>query len=281
VVLLCFQVGSQHRFVNIVFLYYLQICRVQEKQTTQPAKTSNANTTKKQNKNIINNNSHALTIEVVHKMTTEQFNIQITTVPNVVNIIIMVMIVLGVVILVTGLVLSELLKEKRQPYKKIVDVSVGVSIKFACAILGIVLIVLGGLMYYGISSTIASPSVVTIDSGYINVESKSFIHTNVIGDLLSISGNKTVTSDEIATAFVGQVGSGDFKLHKNYGTNFGDTNVGLYTLGNGASAYVATTNSTCLIIELKTGEYLIVGNQDTQTIANSFSQNVHQLTPQR
>jgi hypothetical protein len=137
--------------------------------------------------------------------------------------------------------------------------------------------VLGGIMYQGMSSS----SVVTIGSGYINVESVQFTHTNVIGDLFSISSNKNVTSDEIATVFVGQVGSGDFKLHKNYGTNFGDTNVGLYTLGNGASAHVATTNSTCLVIELKTGEYLIVGNQDTQTIANSFSQNVHQLTPQR
>jgi hypothetical protein len=122
---------------------------------------------------------------------------------------------------------------------------------------------------------------VTIGSGYINVESKDFVSTNVIEEFFSLSGNKNVTSDEIATAFVGQVGSGDFKLHKNYGANFGDTNVGVYTLGNGASAYVATTSSTCLVIELKTGEYLIVGNQDTQTIANSFSQNVHQLTPQR
>jgi len=214
-------------------------------------------------------------------MAIEQFNIQITTAPNAINNIILAMIVIGVVIIVAGLALGKLLKEKRQPHKKIVDVNLGVSIAVSCTILGIVLIGVGGLMYHGMSSTIASPSVVTIGSGYINVESKNFIQTNVIGDLLSINGNKNVTSEEIATAFVGQVGSGDFKLHKNYGTNFGDTNVGLYTLGNGASAYVATTNSTCLVIELKTGEYVIVGNQDTQTIANSFSQNVHQLTPQR
>jgi hypothetical protein len=213
-------------------------------------------------------------------MATEQFNIQITAVPNAVSNIILAMIVIGVVVIVTGLVLGNLLKEKRQS-NKIVDVSVGVSIKYGCIFL-VVLIVLGCLMYHGMSSTSTSPSaVVTVGSGYINVESEGFVRSNVIGDLFSISGNKNVTSDEIAAAFVGQVGSGDFKLHKNYGTNFDDTNVGLYTLGNGASAYVATTNSICLVIELKTGEYLIVGNQDTQTIANSFSQNVHQLTPQR
>jgi hypothetical protein len=51
----------------------------------------------------------------------------------------------------------------------------------------------------------------------------------------------------------------------------------MYTLGNGATAYVASTNTTSLVVELKNGEYLIVGTSDTQALANSFAQNVHPL----
>ncbi|MCL2287903.1 MAG: hypothetical protein FWC33_01800 [Candidatus Bathyarchaeota archaeon] len=54
--------------------------------------------------------------------------------------------------------------------------------------------------------------------------------------------------------------------------------MGLFTLGNGATAYVATTNSTCLIIQVTYGDYLIVGGQDTQALANSFSQNIYPVT---
>ncbi|MDR2707729.1 MAG: hypothetical protein LBB87_03150 [Nitrososphaerota archaeon] len=149
------------------------------------------------------------------------------------------------------------------------------STKYVLAIFGVLLIFIGGLFYAASHS--AQSSVVTIGEGYINVESAQFVRSNM--GIASNSGNKNVTYEEIATAFVGQVGSGDFKLHKNYGTNFGDTNVGIYTLGNGAKAHMATTNSTCLIIQLKNGEYLIVGNEDTQAIATSFSQNVYKLSP--
>jgi hypothetical protein len=60
---------------------------------------------------------HNLTIKVVHKMATEQFDIQITTVPGATNYV-MAMIVIGVVIIVTGLALGKLLKDKRQSHKK-------------------------------------------------------------------------------------------------------------------------------------------------------------------
>jgi hypothetical protein len=138
------------------------------------------------------------------------------------------------------------------------------------AIFGILLIIIGGILF-GTSVAISSPSIVTIGNGYINVE------TGFAGGV--VSSNKNVTSEEIATAFVSQVGSDNFTLRKQGGTNFGDTNIGRYILENGASAYIVTTNSTSLIIELKDGTYLIVGNQDTQAIANSFSQNVHPLSP--
>jgi hypothetical protein len=87
-----------------------------------------------------------------------------------------------------------------------------------------------------------------------------------------------VTSNQIDSAFVGQVGSGEFTLDKQQGANAGDTNIGLYKLGNGAKAYIASINSTDLIIKLNSGEYLIVGTSNTDALAASFAQNVHPLT---
>jgi len=69
-----------------------------------------------------------------------------------------------------------------------------------------------------------------------------------------------------------------FNFVRKHGLDYGNTHVGLFTLGNGATAYVATTNSTCLIIQVTYGDYLIVGGQDTQALANSFSQNIYPVT---
>ena len=94
-----------------------------------------------------------------------------------------------------------------------------------------------------------------------------------------LGGEKNVTSSEIVAAFVGQIGSGDFTLNKQSGANNGNTNVGIFTLGNGATAYVASTNSTDLIIQLKNGQYVILGTSNTDALAASFSQNVYPLKP--
>jgi hypothetical protein len=207
----------------------------------------------------------------------EQIEVQVLA-PNAVKVMPAALIVIGVILLVAYLSLYNRFKDLPVFGGKIVGVGIGVNSKYGLAILGISLILLGGFVYGTISAP--SLSVVTIGDGYINVKSNSFAPT--LG-MFGASDNKNVTSEEIATAFVGQVGSGDFKLHKQYGTNFGDTNIGVYTLGNGAKAYMATTNSTNLIIELKNDEYLIIGTPDTQTLANSFAQNVHPLllTPQQ
>jgi hypothetical protein len=205
-------------------------------------------------------------------MSIEQFTIQTSTPDSIYNII-TIFVVIGAILLLTWALLWSRFKHRPVFGGKIVGIGMGINSKYGLAILGIVLIVLGGFIY-GVTVA-ATPSVVTIASGHINIESENFASHGVI---FSISGNKNVTSEEIAVAFVDQVGSGDFKLHKNYGTNFGDTNIDKYTLGNGASAYIATTNATCLIIELKNGECVILGNQDTQTVADSFAQNVHPLS---
>ena len=108
-------------------------------------------------------------------------------------------------------------------------------------------------------------------SGYIDVDSSSF------SLIPFVDGDKHVTSSEISTAFVGEIGAGNFTLDKQHGTSYGDTNVGVFTLGNGATAYVASTNSTDLIIQLKNGEYLTVGTQNKDAFASIFSQNVYSL----
>jgi len=144
--------------------------------------------------------------------------------------------------------------------------------KYAWLILGGTLIILGSLLVCG-GVAVSSSSVVSVGEGYISVESKTF----TVGGLFGISDIKVVTSEDIVGAFVGQIGSGEFRLQKQFGLDSGDTNMGVFTLGNGATAYIASTNSTNLVVELKNGEYLIVGTTKTRTIADSFAQNVYPL----
>ncbi|MGD0646062.1 MAG: hypothetical protein ABSA75_14245 [Candidatus Bathyarchaeia archaeon] len=141
--------------------------------------------------------------------------------------------------------------------------------KYVYIVLGTVIIALGvGLFFWS-----TAPSTITVSSGYINVQSPSLSFIPFIG------GEKNVTSNEIATAYVGQIGSGNFTLSKQYGYNDGDTNIGVFTLGNKATAYVASINSTDLIIQLNNGQYVILGTSNTNELATSFSQNVYQLKP--
>jgi hypothetical protein len=139
--------------------------------------------------------------------------------------------------------------------------------KFVYLTCGIVLIALALGTYF----TFYAPSTVTVGSGYINV------HFSTLSPIPFIGGDKNVTSSEISTAFVGQVGSGNFSLNKLYGANAGDINIGVYRLGNGATADVASTNSTDLIIQLNSGQYVILGTSNTNALATSFSQNVYPI----
>ena len=49
------------------------------------------------------------------------------------------------------------------------------------------------------------------------------------------------------------------------------------TLGNGDTAYVVSNNSTDLLIQLNSGEYVILGTSNTNALATSFSQSVYPL----
>ena len=133
----------------------------------------------------------------------------------------------------------------------------------ALMIIGIVVIGLGVWLFFA-SNT---PSTITVGSGYVNIQSPSF----------NGAGNMNITANKIASAYVGQIGSGNLTLAKQHGTNYDHFNVGVFMLGNGKTAYVVSNNSTDLIIQLDSGKYVILGTSDTNALVASFSQSVYPL----
>jgi len=133
----------------------------------------------------------------------------------------------------------------------------------ALMIIGIVVIGLGVWLFFA-SNT---PSTITTGSGYVSIQSPSF----------SGAGNMNITANKIASAYLGQIGSDNLTLSKQHGTNYDHFNVGIFTLGNGDTAYVVSNNSTDLIIQLNSGEYVILGTSNTDALATNFSQSVYPL----
>jgi len=130
-------------------------------------------------------------------------------------------------------------------------------------IIGIVVIGLGVWLFFASNTS----STITVGSGYLGIESSSF----------SGAGNMNITANKIASAYVGQIGSGNLTLSKQHGTNYDHFNTGIFTLGNGDTAYVVSSNSTDLIIQLNSGEYVILGTSNTNALATSFSHSVYSL----
>jgi len=84
-----------------------------------------------------------------------------------------------------------------------------------------------------------------------------------------------ITSSQIRNAYVGEIGVGNLTISKQHGTNTGNFNVGVFTLGSGATAYVVSDNSTSLVLQLYSGGYVILGTSDTGALVAAFSQSVH------
>jgi hypothetical protein len=92
-------------------------------------------------------------------------------------------------------------------------------------------------------------------------------------------GNQTFTSNQITQAYVTQIGTGNITLtYRQHGTSYGNFKLGVFTLDNGHTAYVATNNQTVVAAELKNGDYLVLGTPNTQAFAASFSQLVYPIT---
>jgi hypothetical protein len=132
-------------------------------------------------------------------------------------------------------------------------------------IVGVIVIGVGVTIY----ATTSIPSTITVGDHYVSYQSPP-----IIG-----AGNMNVTADQIASAYIGHLGQGDLTLKKEYGTNAGSVNIGVFTLGNGKTAHVLTNNSTSLIVALKDDSYLILGTSNTMAFAESFSRNVFPIAP--
>ena len=111
------------------------------------------------------------------------------------------------------------------------------------------------------------PYTVKIGAGYISVSGPS------IG-----VGSTNITSSEIGSAYIGNIVSGNITLSvRTDGTSIGNLNAGRFLLSNSAKAYVVSSNSTDVIIRLKSGSYLILGNNDTAVLASVISKSVYNV----
>ena len=156
----------------------------------------------------------------------------------------------GLALLVLAIVIGRRAKTIRSTFVALIIISV--------------LIIAGGIWLFFATNT---PSTITVGSGFVNIQSPGF----------GGAGNMEITSTQIVSAYVGQIGSGNLTLSKQHGTNYDHFNVGIFTLGNGATAYVVSNNSTDLIIQLNSGEYVILGTSNTNALATSFSSSVYPL----
>ncbi len=193
-------------------------------------------------------------------MSVEQFLVQPPN--NVgVNVLLVLITACGIFLILVGAV------GKLRTALRRIPIGVHSSKKYVYIVAGVVTIAaICAIFYAGYQ-----PSTITVGSGYVDVK------FTALSPIPFVGGEKNITSNEITSAYVGQIGSGNFTLQKLYGENYGDTNIGVYTLGNGATAYIASINSTDLIIQLKSGEYVIVGTSNTDALARSFSENVYEL----
>jgi hypothetical protein len=135
----------------------------------------------------------------------------------------------------------------------------------------VALIIIGiGVISFGIwlYLTISTSSTINIESGYINIESPDFVGT----------GNLNFTTEDIKSAYVTQIGTGNITITlRQHGTSFGNYNLGVFTLGNGATAYIISNNQTVIVVQLNSGKYLILGATNIDQLIQSFSELVYPL----
>ena len=188
-------------------------------------------------------------------MSVEQFTVQ----PTFVIVLAIALAAVGIIILAGGLFSRPLEAPKLFPYGR---VGVGRGTRRAAFIIAGIILIGTGVGLYALGGL---PSTITVGSGYVNIQSPP------LG-----TGNINVTSSEIASAYVAQIGSGNLTLStRQWGVSIGNLNLGVFTLGNGKTANVVSNNPTDLIIQLNNGQYLILGTSNTTALASSFSQNVY------
>ena len=143
-------------------------------------------------------------------MSVEQFTVQSTS---------FILTVIPIVLVALGAVMIAAFFSK-----KVLNILVTYSFKarpsenrLLYLLLGIIIIVLGTAIF--VTSSI--PSTITVGPQYVSYQS-SFLG----------AGSMTINTDQIANAYVGQLGQGDLKLAaRTFGTSDGNLNIGLFMLG--------------------------------------------------
>ena len=110
-----------------------------------------------------------------------------------------------------------------------------------------------------------SPSTITINQGQMSVSGSPF-------------GTKSYTSSSIEKAYIAEIGKGNLTISRTAGTSLGSYHEGDYSL-NGASAYVISTNSTNLVVELTGGSYLVLSPPNFDSFISVFSANIAPVNP--
>ncbi|MEM0156641.1 MAG: hypothetical protein QXN26_01065 [Thermoplasmataceae archaeon] len=128
------------------------------------------------------------------------------------------------------------------------------------------MILITGLPIYIVQGISGSHAEISIGTGFVD------IHGPYIG-------NMNFTDSQVRYAFMEDIDTGNVTVTiRDAGTSIGNLNEGIFTLSNGAKAYVVTDNATSLVISLDSGKFLIIGSQDSQSMADYFSSNVHSVS---
>ncbi len=135
---------------------------------------------------------------------------------------------------------------------------------YTTILVGSAVVIIGIVLFF----LLTIPYTVKIGNGYIYVSGSSID-----------GGSVNVTSNEIESAYIGNIETGNLTLSvRTDGTSIGNINAGSFLLSNNDKAYVASENSTDVIMKLKDGSYLIVGNNDTDALSAIISKYVYNVS---
>lgn len=163
-------------------------------------------------------------------------------------------IVIGLIIILLA-IFTKGKNENTKGIKNTFYITIGVGA--AVIVIGIVLFIV-----------LTVPYTVKIGTGYISVSGPSIA-----------GGSINVTSLQIESAYVGNIVNGNVTLSvRTDGTSIGNLNAGRFLLTNNAKAYVVSDNSTDVILKLKSGSYLILGNSNTAMLASIISKSVYNIS---
>ncbi len=128
------------------------------------------------------------------------------------------------------------------------------------------MILITGLPIYIVQGINGSHAEISMGAGFVD------IHAPYIG-------NMNYTSSQVIYAFMENIDTGNVTVAiRDAGTSLGNLDEGIFMLSNGAKAYVATDNATSLVISLDSGKYLIIGSQNSRSMAEYFNLYVHSVS---